>query len=308
MFSSIISLNNHAARLILSLLIYTTVGCASQIGPASSVSPKKFKLQIPFMLSGRGIIVNTYWGTEKKHHVLCLDNYSPSWIKSLLIKYGKSFTKYKNHNFNTSTADGTTIQGEIGICDTLAFGNITFINTPFYVMPYNSKDNANDDGVFGSELISKGIWKIDFKKNELTFTSNIDSLEGINQAEIFPSFFNEQSIRIDVKFGNNVIKRMGIDWGYNGNLLLPLKDFNEINTTNKANIAPARFSTPASGEIVNRLSVLDTVNINHNWFLSIVSSSETVRERLIGLQFFRRFDYVVFDFINRRMYVPKQIW
>jgi hypothetical protein len=308
MFSLIGYLYNHIERIILGILISTTLGCTNQNNPVVSVSPKNFKVQIPFMLIGRGIRINTYWGTEKRPHVLCLDNYSPSWIKRPLIKYDKSFIKYKDHNFNTSTADGTIIQGEIGICDSLMFENITFTKVPFYVMPYNPKDDANDDGVFGIELISKGIWKIDFKKNELTFTSDIDSLQGLSQTEIFPAIFEEQSIKIDVKFENNVVKRMAVDWGYNGGLLLPVEDFNKINTANKAISGSARFSTPASWKIINSLSVFDTVNINHNWFSTIVSSGETVKERLIGLQFFRTFDYVIFDFINKRIYIPKKVW
>ena len=68
------------------------------------------------------------------------------------------------------------VKGEIGICDTLRFEGVTFTDVPFYVMPENAKDNANDDGVFGSELLAKGILKIDFSKSELTFASTPDSI------------------------------------------------------------------------------------------------------------------------------------
>jgi hypothetical protein len=33
----------------------------------------------------------------------------------------------------------------------------------------------NDDGVLGIEVMSKGIWKIDFKGDELAFALNINS-------------------------------------------------------------------------------------------------------------------------------------
>jgi hypothetical protein len=128
------------------------------------MSPQNFKVQTPFMLSGRGIIINTYWGNEKRHHVLCLDNHSPSWIKSSQIVYDKSFLKSRDLSFKTSTADGTPIRGDVGICDSLTFENIIFRKIPFYIMPNNPEDNKNDDGVFGGDLMSKGIWKIDFKK------------------------------------------------------------------------------------------------------------------------------------------------
>ncbi len=308
MFSFLIYLYNHINRIILGILIYITLGCNNQMNSTISISPLNFKVQTPFMLSGRGIIVNTYWGSEKRHHVLCLDNYSPSWIKSSEIKYDKSFIKSKNLSFKTSTADGTQIQGNVGICDSLTFENIVFGKIPFYIMPNNPKDNKNDDGVFGGDLMSKGIWKIDFKNDELTFASNIDSFKEISQTEVLPALFDRESITIDVSFENNVIKTMAIDLGYNGDLLMPLKEFNKISSQNKTFTTPAQFKTPVSDTIINSLSIFDTININHNWFFTIVSSNETVKERLIGLQFFRRFNFVIFDFINKQIYIPKKVW
>jgi len=308
MLSLINYLYNYHEKIIPGFLICMTLGCTHQINSGVSITPKKFKVQIPFILNGRGIIINTYWGAEKTHHVLCIDNYSPSWIKEPLIKYNNSFSVSKGNTFRTSTADGTPIQGKIGICDSLTFENVTFLKAPFYIMPPNAADDKNDDGVFGSELMSKGIWKIDFKRNELTFTSDIDSLQGVTQTETFPSIFNDQSIKINVEFGNNIVKTMAIDLGFNGELMMPLKEFDKLSNRNRAISGPARFSTPGSNQNVNSLMIFDTVNINHNWFFAVISSNETVRERLIGLQFFRRFDFVIFDFINKRIYVPKKIW
>jgi len=282
--------------------------CSKQMTSAISVSPKHFKVQTPFMLDGRGIIINTYWGSEKKHYVLCLDNYSPSWIKSSVIQYNQSFIKSRDVSFKTSTADGLPIQGDVGICDTLSFENIIFRNVPFYVMPYNPNDNKNDDGVLGIEVMSKGIWKFDFRNNVLSFASDIDSFKEINQSEIFPATFNEQSIAVEVNFGNDNVKRMPVDLEFNGDLLMPLNEFKSISKSSQTFANVGRFKTPTQQTLVNTLSVFDTVNIGHNFFGTFVSSNETVKERLIGLAFFRRFDYVIFDFINKRIYIPKKVW
>ena len=59
-------------------------------------------------------------------------------------------------------------------------------------------------GVFGDNLISKGIWKIDFEKNILTFASNIDSMEGLQEAIRIPSRFVDNIISLDVVFSNNI--------------------------------------------------------------------------------------------------------
>jgi predicted aspartyl protease len=308
MFSSFVYLQNHISRIIPALLISAAFGCGNQMNSDIDISAKHFKVRTPFILNGRGIIINTYWGSEKKHHVLCLDNYSPSWIKDSLIQYDQSFIKSGNPGFKTFTADGSSIQGDVGICDSLSFANIVFIKVPFYVMPNNPKDNKNDDGVIGIDVMSKAIWKIDFKNYELTFASSIDSFREISQAEVFPATFNEQSITVEVDFGNNNVKTMAIDLGYNGYMLMPLTEFNKISSTNKIFTNPGTFATPASENSVNNLSISDTVNIDHNWFFTIVSSNETAKERLIGLDFFKRFDYVLFDFINKQIYIPKKVW
>lgn len=308
MFSSFVYLYNHISRIALAILVLVAFECCNPMVPVIDISPKHFKVQTPFIINGRGIIINTYWGSEKKHHVLCLDNYSPSWIKDSLIQYDQSFIKSGNFGFKTFTADGSPIQGDVGICDSLSFENIVFRKVPFYVMPNNFKDNKNDDGVVGIDVMSKGIWKIDFKRSELTFASSIDSFREISQAEVFPATFNKQSITVGVDFGNNNVKTMAIDLGYNGYMLMPLTEFNKIKSSKKIFINLSRFATPSSENIINHLSVLDTVNIKHNWFFTVVSSNETAKERLIGLEFFKRFDYVIFDFINKHIYIPKKVW
>src|SRR5690242_18194847 len=147
MYSLFVCSFENIRRIILWTLIPAAFACNKQMTSGIKVSPRHFKIQTPFMLSSRGIIVNTYWGNEKKHHVLCLDNYSPSWIKSSVIEYNKWFSKAENLGFKTSTADGSRIQGDVGICDILFFENIVFTDVPFYVMPDNPSDNKNDDGV-----------------------------------------------------------------------------------------------------------------------------------------------------------------
>ena len=174
-------------------------------------------------------------------------------------------------------------------------------------MPEHSKGNPNDDGVLGIDAMSGGIWKIDFKKEELTFASSVDSIEQTGEAEIFPTTFSEHAITIEVRFGNNV-ETMAVDLGYNGDLLLPLNEFKKFALPNKTLFNVAKFNTPTSQNVVNNLSIIDTINISHNWFSAIISSNELVKEKLIGLAFFRRFDYVIFDFVNKRIYTPRKVW
>jgi len=308
MLSLLTSSYNNTAKIVLAAITYTLVACNAQSVSPVSISPKHFKVKTPFMLDKRGIIINTYWGSDRKHHVLCIDTYSPSWIKSSVIQYSESFVKSKNVSFKSSTADGSPIQGDVGVCDSVLFENILFRNIPFYVMPDKLKNNQGDDGVFGIDAMSKGVWKIDFRNSKLTFASSIDSFSEINQAEILPATFNRYSITVDVDFGNNNVKKMAIDLGYNDYMLMPITEFHKISPLKKDYLNLKNFSTPAGENVVNTLSISDTVQINRNWFFTIINSTETAKENLIGLSFFKRFDYVIFDFIDKRMYIPKKVW
>lgn len=101
---------------------------------------------------------------------------------------------------------------------------------------------------------------------------------------------------------------MAVDLGYNGNMLLPASDFDDISSSKKIYKNISKFNTPVSENIVNNLSVFDTIKIHHNWFLTMVSTNDKVTERLIGLDFFKKFNYVIFDFINQQIFIPKKIW
>lgn len=303
-----VNLRKRTMKVLLAIVLPLVFGCANRVASTVDVSPTHFKVQLPFLLDERGIIINTYWGSNREHHVLCLDNYSPCWIKTSAVQYNQSFAKSKDLHFKTSTADGSPVQGEVAVCDSLFFGHIAFSRVPFYMMPDKEGTNKTSDGVLGLDAMTKGIWKIDFKKEELTFVSDLDSLEDLQATEMFPATFTEQSIEVKVDFGERTTKTMAVDLGYNGDMLMPLAAFQSISQSRKVFQLPAKFSTPASRALINQYAVFDTVNIDHGWFVTMVASHETVREQLIGLAFFRRFAYVIFDFVHKRIYIPKKVW
>src|SRR5436190_8022799 len=286
------------------MFLAITFNCCVNAPSYVEVYPTQFKIRTPFILD-RGIMINTYWGNARDHHVLYLDNHSPSWVKRSIIQYNRSFTKSKKFGFKTSTADGSAVQGDVGICDSLFFEGITFKKVPFYVMPDTSKDNTSGNGALGIDAMSKAIWKIDFTRSELTCASGIDSFKEVTQTEILPATFSRQSITVNVDFGHDNVKPMAIDLGYDGDMLLPGRDLDNTRSTKKF-VWSGKFKTPAGERNVSNVSFLDTVRINRNWFFAEISTNETVSERLIGLAFFRRFDFVIFDFVSERIYVPRK--
>lgn len=107
------------SKVLVAVVLSLALGCNHRLVSTVHVSPTHFKVQIPFILNERGIIVNTYWGSSRVHHVLCLDNYSPSWIHASAIQPTLSFKQSNDLKFKTSTADGSPVQGAVGVCDSL---------------------------------------------------------------------------------------------------------------------------------------------------------------------------------------------
>ena len=296
-------------RSILVVVLLSAVAAfACRRNSTVKVSPAHFKVQTPFMFDRRGIIVNTYWGAEHSHHVLCLDNLSPTWIDSTVFSQDKKMVKSSEFNFRTYAADGTKILGSVGISDSVFFEGVKFEGLMYYVMPEKASGRRNDDGVFGGDLMAKGIWQINFKTKELIFTSDLDSLNLGRGFEILPAVFGDGSITVEITLQNGASKRLQVDLGYNGDVILPLDEFKAISTGSNVFSRSDRFMTPASGNQVKDLFLLDTVKINRNWFTELISSNELIKEHLAGIQFFQRFDVVVFDFLHRRIYVPRKVW
>ncbi|MDN3655964.1 hypothetical protein QWZ08_10030 [Ferruginibacter paludis] len=242
----------------------------------------------------------------KKRHVLLVDNFSPSWIKQSVTESDPSLLTKTDFHFNTHTASGRPATGPVGICDTLIFGHVMFEQCPFYVM----KDEATPsdfDGVLGSELMNKGIWEINFSKDELIFTSSIDSLPDAAGCEPLQATFRENSITLNVKFSNGVTKRISVDLGFNQGMMLPHKDYKDIGKKNVYVLSDAKFTTASDSQHVTAFATVDTIKIGDNRFVTSVLAAENNEESLVGLQFFKRFKFIILDFKNKKLLIPKII-
>jgi hypothetical protein len=178
---------------------------------------------------------------------------------------------------------------------------VTFKNVPFYEI----SDQAT--GVFGENLISNGVWEINFKKDKITFSSTIDSPEDLGQAELFPSSYTDDGIKIPVTFPNNKTEDVDLDFGFNGTILLPKAEFTTFTSKTRAVLKEdLRFSTPTNKSILENIEALDSIRIHEKTFTVVMSTNDLARERLIGLGFFERFEFVIFDYKNKLFYVSKK--
>ncbi|MGZ4049325.1 MAG: hypothetical protein ACXVNN_08175 [Bacteroidia bacterium] len=291
------------------IFFYGINSCTKNLAPNVIVHPKDFKIQIPVRLNEKGIIITTYWGKDSIEHLLYWDNHSPSWADFNIIKDTASLKKSEDYNYRTTTADGTPIQGNVYMCDKISLGNVSFSNIPFYNIVHQANKRRDDKiyCVFGEELIDKGIWKIDFNNETITFTSSLDSLKELSEANVLPSRFNDGVIKLDVLFQKNIRKTLEVDMGYNLEIFIPIKLYSLISTNNKRiRTDTLLFSTPGGSENVLNHFVLDSIKIGKKFFPVSIASNQPGKEMLIGAGFFKQFEFVIFDYINQAVYVSKK--
>ncbi|MDE3214520.1 MAG: hypothetical protein KGM98_14925 [Bacteroidota bacterium] len=267
----------------------------------SSVQPKHFKIIMPLEMSNRGIMIPTYWGANKVKVDLLWDNNSPTWANKKVIQIGKSIKNSKGYFYSTSTADGTPIHGNIYTCDSICIKGVTFLNIPFYCI------HDPNLGAFGDNLISKGIWEINFKEKKIIFASDIDSLPDIKNAEVLPTSFTNNIIKLLIQFRNNIAEEVQVDFGFNGSTMVPEKDFRKLSKGNYQTYnRNLRFSTPTNIDTLETNFSFDTIQIEKHKFKTFISSNKVAREKLMGLGFFRQFNFVILDFLNKAFYLSRQ--
>lgn len=248
----------------------------------------------------RGILIDTYWGTDSIRHKLLWDNHSPTWANEKLINGNRSISRSARLHYRTTTAEGRSINGEVYSCKSIYVGGIKFNDVLFYKIP------GKASGAIGENIIKKGVWKIDFREKTLTFGPDIGSIGDVKDMEVFPAVFSDNGIHINVNFRNNISGTVELDLGFNGGILMPPKAFKNILKGNPRFYTNAlRFLTPGHSRTALATHAGDTVQIGDQRFRTIISSDDDVKESLIGLGFFQQFRFLVLDYINHAVYYKK---
>jgi hypothetical protein len=281
-------------------------GCRQPVINNVTAFPGNFKVQLPFHNDSKGIIIATYWGSAKKGYNLYLDNHSPTWTNDNVIRNNVSISKSKDFLYRTTTADGTVIEGDVYICDSINLGSVRFANVPFYNIS-NKTNEGKTDGAIGENIMSRGIWKIDFKNNLLTIASSIDSIEELQKARLLPAVFTTKAIEIEVSFSNATRKKIELDLGYNGCIIMPSQEFTSVIGHNKKRSTASRqFSTPAGSTTIEDVAAIDSIKVGNQSFRTFISTNRLIKEKLIGRNFFYQFDFIIIDYVNKAVYVSKK--
>jgi hypothetical protein len=218
----------------------------------------------------------------------------------------RSVSKSKDFIYNTSTADGRNLQGDVYMCDSINIGSLRFANVPFYNIS-NAGNHNKIDGAVGESIMKHGIWKIDFSSKRIAIASNIDSIKSLDLATRLPAVFTEKAIEIEIIFSNGNKQGVGLDLGFNGAIILPSAAFMLAMGSGKKTVMEKRmFSTPGGSRLVDDRTAHDRIRAGYQYFETLVSSNRLVTEKLIGLHFFTQFQFMVIDYINKAVYLSKK--
>ncbi len=286
--------------------------CEKAISPeADKVDSINFKTEVPFEIRQGKIIVQTDWGVYKVKKYLIFDTHAPSSADKFTLTTNKSVNKLNTPSYKLKTVDGTEMIGDIYECDSVKFGTVKFSRATFYDMPQiaiQEWNKAATSGVFGDNLISKGVWKIDFRRHALTFASTLDSIADISDTVLIPSKFVDNNISFNVIFGHGIEQSASLDLGYNGCFIIPMSLFRQIDTNNKI-IADTEYTSVTAVSSFNAFhySVPQSIKIHDKYYLVNIVASEHVQEILVGLAFFSSFEYLLIDYGANLVYVSKRM-
>lgn len=301
--------------IVLNLIILLACSCnVFKYADRGDLSVENFKTEIPFkVLKEMAIAVPLKVDNSKESYIFHFDTHDPEscYSSASPLTKNKHVTYLGSSSLKVSTTSGEKIDREYYNVDSIFIGNIVVTNAALLKIP--EKQDLQDtvyphmDGILGLNLLRKGIWKIDFQANIITFTSSMDSLSDVNDKLLFAESNLFDIFNVQTTF-NGLQKKLAVDLGTNAGVFLPLEDMKQLSHFGQAEIRNTTKKTAAgiSAEALYRLPQ-ETISLNNQQFTVKVAGSSNQRDGVIGLAFFRQFRYIILDYPGRKMYVSKAI-
>lgn len=210
--------------------------------------------------------------------------------------------KQPEKEFSTQDSKGRKYRHYSRWIDTVALGSLNILNHTFIDLSPQSPG----EGIIGMDILKKFALTIDFPRQEITLTASGSRLDTTKMS----------SATLEIKNGlpylplkiNNVTHTFLLDTGYDA--------FADITMhTNPAVTFDSKFNWHGYDESLNYMGhagnqtkyVVKTADVS---FLKetlrdeiIIYSNRNSHNNLLGLDFFKRFGKVIFDFPNNRLYV-----
>lgn len=270
---------------------------------------ENFRTEIPFqILKGMAIAVPVKLDTSPVSYFFHFDTHAAESAYSAgSFSNNKHITFLGTSSLKINTTSGEKIDRQYYNADSVYLGNVLITNASLLRVNENKDTHdtvyPNMDGILGLSLLRKGVWKIDFEQNTLTFASSMDSLRDIADKIKFAESSVFDIFNTQVQF-NGLKKKVTVDFGTNAGIFMPLDDMKSLNDFSKAEVSNSTKKTAAgiSSETAYRLPD-EKISINGHTFSVRVIGSKNQTEAVIGLSFFKQFRYVILDYPNGVMYV-----
>jgi hypothetical protein len=274
------------------------------------VSTTAFKVEIPFVYPKNDrMFIPVFFEKENVQRTLLFDSHAPMSVVASITKNNPAFSKIGKFFLPKPTPDGKTIPNIYYQTDGIRLGNVRFDK----VMINGVADKTDTlsykyDGIFGTNLLEKGVWKIDFERHIITMASAIDSIDGVNDAQKLPvKFSGPTKIKMDFVLPNNVKATYALDLGYGGMASLKKKLLDKVDPEKKAKVGNGKVISAAG---VQKTSIYDLENqqvkVGDKDFILNFRSTDVTTLNLLGLQFFAQFKFVIFDYLNKAVYVSNE--
>lgn len=192
--------------------------------------------------------------------------------------------------------------------DTLFIEGIPFTEQVAFVANFKSHPALNCldlDGIIGSNMMRHCNWKIDYHKEEITFSNNVLD-EHLSDAIEIPFRTNNQfDIILDLKIDSISVRNMKVDYGSNGYITMPASVFevmkeHQIIRKTYGQIGKVQSGLLGKAVIYEReIALFDTVYIGNLPFINI--NAKTGKSQLIGTKILSRY-IVTIDWLNRKLF------
>ena len=277
---------------------------------SGEVEQEEFKVNIPFEYNLGMIILKVNISGEE--YDFLLDTGAPNVIsKELAQKYGLS------NIFERKFGDSQGQTSDLGMIklDEISIGGINFLNTGAAIADLKQSKELGClkiDGLIGSNLMRKAVWKFDYENQIITISNSVESLKISESSEKIPFFtYITGTPIIDITLNDVKEKNVIVDLGSNGDISLSKKTFDKLVDTDPNISRTVSFGSSSSG----LYGVGATDSIQHALISNIsfgdVALKNTVVEftnesaSTIGTNYFKNYDLII-NWFDKEIIVTKK--
>lgn len=271
------------------------------------IEPAGFKTVFPFSFTeGSQITVTTYWGKEHKPIKLIFDNAAPTSVDAVTKSNLADVQETGESDKDRLMPTGQKITTHFLVAPNVRFGDINVRNVAFLTTPYVRKTAS---GLLGRNILKKGVWKIDFENKMITFANSTDSIGPVDKMDKLPVKFDYfDRITVKMTMEKKMTDVFEVDFGYNGAVTLPFKQFSKLAKDGYVRKASGTATT-AAGAVETNYYLLEhgILTFKDETYLDFtITSSDVIKDKLLGLGFFSQFKYVIIDYVNKALYLSRE--